>query len=108
VHPREVQVDLGVVQTGPDDQIRGWVEKPRYEYLCSMGINIFTPGAMSAIEPDEPLDFPELVQRLLDRGERVLSFRDACYWLDIGQHDDYLKAQDEFVTRRAQFLPDEQ
>lgn len=106
VHPREIQVDLGVVETGANGEINGWVEKPRFEYLCSMGINIYSPRAMAMVAVGEQLDFPDLVRRVLDQREQVLSFRNDCYWLDIGRREDYEKAQEEFPRRRADFLRD--
>ena len=36
----------------------------------------------------------ELIQRLLDAGRPVASYPIREYWLDIGQHDDYVKAQE--------------
>ena len=37
-------------------------------------------------------------------GQPVHCFRQPCYWLDIGRHDDYATANEIFEARRAQFL----
>ena len=39
-------------------------------------------------------------------GHPVHCFRQSCYWLDIGRHDDYATANDIFEARRAAFLGD--
>jgi NDP-sugar pyrophosphorylase family protein len=108
VNPRTVQIDLGVLEIDPQSTIVGYTEKPKLSYNCSMGIYVYSRQAAEAIVPGERLDLPELVQRLLARGERVLAYQSDCYWLDIGRHEDFQRAQSEFAEMRTQLLPDEQ
>ena len=37
-------------------------------------------------------------------GNSVHCFKQDCYWLDIGRHDDYATANDIFEARRTAFL----
>jgi NDP-mannose synthase len=109
-HTRDVQVSLGVLQfdDGEDgDRLTGYVEKPTYHYEVSMGVYAFSPRVLPFIEPGRRLDFPELILRLLDSGETVRAIRTDSYWLDIGRHDDYETAIEEFERLRSRFLPDE-
>jgi NDP-mannose synthase len=109
-HKREVQVSLGVLQfedAADDSRLTGYVEKPTYHYEVSMGVYAFSPRALEYIEPNTRLDFPDLVLRLLERGETVRAMRSEDYWLDIGRHDDYETAMDEFGKERNRFLPDD-
>jgi len=109
-HSREVQVSLGVLQfedEGDADRLTGYIEKPTYHYEVSMGVYAFSPRAIEQIEPGVRLDFPDLVLKLLDVGETVRARRsENDYWLDIGRHDDYETAMDEFERMRDRFLPD--
>jgi NDP-sugar pyrophosphorylase family protein len=108
-HRREVQISLGVLQFGdPEDDARltGYIEKPTYDYEVSMGVYAFAPRALERIEPNERLDFPDLVLRLLDAGEVVRASRNEGYWLDIGRHDDYETAMEEFERMRDRLLPE--
>ncbi|MFT4039437.1 MAG: sugar phosphate nucleotidyltransferase [Thermomicrobiales bacterium] len=107
VNHREVQIDLGVVDFGQDGVVTGFREKPRIEYHCSMGINLYSPRALQAITRGEPLDFPDLALRLVERGETVMAYTTDCYWMDIGRRDDYDRAIEEFPALRARLLPDE-
>jgi NDP-sugar pyrophosphorylase family protein len=109
-HRREVQISLGVLQfedSDDADRLTGYIEKPSYDYEVSMGVYAFAPRAIELIEPNKRLDFPDLVLRLLDAGEVVRARRsENDYWLDIGRHDDYETAMDEFERMRDRFLPD--
>ena len=80
-------------------------EKPEKEYAVSMGIYVYETKVLEYIEPDTYLDFPHLVHRLLDNGEKVVGYPCDDYWLDIGNHEDYVKAQEEFESRKDKFLP---
>ena len=80
-------------------------EKPEKEYAVSMGIYVYETKVLEYIEPDTYLDFPHLVHRLLDNGEKVVGYPCDDYWLDIGNHEDYVKAQEEFESKKDKFLP---
>jgi len=41
----------------------------------------------------------------LDNGEKVVGYPCDDYWLDIGNHEDYVKAQEEFESKKDKFLP---
>jgi NDP-sugar pyrophosphorylase family protein len=47
---------------------------------------------------------PELLETMRKAGEPVHCFKQTCYWLDIGRHDDYATANEIFESRRASFL----
>jgi NDP-mannose synthase len=109
-HKRDVRISLGVL--GFDDgadpgRLTGYVEKPTYHYEVSMGVYAFSRRVLEYIEPGKRLDFPDLVLRLIDAGETVRARRSVDYWLDIGRHDDYETAMEEFERLRSRFLPDE-
>ena len=53
------------------------------------------------------LDFPDLVLKLIDAGEKVCSYPFSGYWEDLGRPDDYERANLDFETMRDQFLPEE-
>ena len=72
-----------------------------------MGVYCFSPRVSEHIVPGEPLDFPELILRLIAAGEIVRGWRSSAYWLDVGSHDDYERAQEEFERVRDRLLPDD-
>jgi NDP-sugar pyrophosphorylase family protein len=110
VTSRLVEIDLGVLEfsdNGTPDRITACVEKPQLEYHASMGVYCFSPAVLRWIEPGQPLDFPDLVQRLLDAGEFVRGWHSDCYWMDIGRHDDYEQALNDFSRMREALVPDD-
>jgi NDP-mannose synthase len=104
VHKRQVRVDLGVVKFNGSKEIIGYIEKPVYNYEVSMGLYIFEPRVLDYIPHNQYLDFPDLVLKLIDRGECVMGYPFEGYWQDLGRADDYEIAVSEFERMRSQFL----
>jgi NDP-sugar pyrophosphorylase family protein len=105
---RNIQISLGVLEFGDGadpDRLTGYDEKPRIHYEASMGVYCFSPRVLAHIEPNERLDFPDLVLGLMAAGETVRAWRSDDYWLDIGRHEDYEQAAEEFESMRARLIP---
>ncbi|HSB65499.1 MAG TPA: sugar phosphate nucleotidyltransferase [Anaerolineales bacterium] len=103
-HYRQSKIDLGVIQKDGDYRITGYIEKPTYDFLVSMGIYVFEPTVLSWITREQYLDFPNLIKKLLDAGEKVVAYPFDGYWEDLGRPDDYERASRDFEKMRAQFL----
>jgi NDP-sugar pyrophosphorylase family protein len=107
---REIEVSLGVLEfENPADTSRltGYVEKPTLTYEASIGVYCMSPRVLKYIDHGVRLDFPDLVLRLMEAGEVVRGRRWDGYWLDIGRHEDFERANEEFETLRSRLLPDE-
>lgn len=107
MYNRQVKIDLGVLQLDGGQVITGYIEKPTYEFQVSMGIYVFEPQALGYIPRGQYFDFPSLILRLLENGEKVVGYPFGGYWQDLGRPDDYEQAIQDFETMRAQFLGDE-
>jgi NDP-mannose synthase len=106
-YPREVRIDFGVLEFANDPHIlAGYREKPELSFQVSMGVYVLDPVAWDYLTPGQPLPMPELLETMREAGRPVHCFRQGCYWLDIGRHDDYATANDIFEARRAAFLGD--
>ena len=106
-YPREVRIDFGVLDFGPDPHVlAGYREKPEFSFQVSMGIYILDPIAWDYLTPGTPLAMPDLLEGMRTSGHPVHCFRQPCYWLDIGRHDDFATANEIFESRRAEFLGD--
>lgn len=102
-HKREVKIDLGVLDIGRNCLVRGYQEKPKQTYDVSMGIYVYEPRVLKWIRKGAYLDFPDLVVKLINAGEKVCAMPTDCLWLDIGRPDDYAKAQALFEEKPDRF-----
>ena len=100
---REVKIELGVVES-TDGWVKDYIEKPTYFYAVSTGIYIFEPEVLQYMERGARLDLPELILKLVRADQKVNVFNFEGYWLDIGRHDDYETAIQEFSAHREEFL----
>ena len=103
-HNRQNPVDYGVLEVDSSNHLTRYVEKPVHTYLVSMGINAFRPEVLRYVRPQEYLDVPQLMHRLMEAGEKVQCWPTDSFWLDIGRPADYEKALEIFEERRAEFL----
>jgi NDP-sugar pyrophosphorylase family protein len=104
-YPREVKIDFGVLEFGDDPHVlAGYKEKPEISYQVSMGVYILNPVAWDYLSPGNVLTMPDLLESMRQTGHPVHCFREPCYWLDIGRHDDYATANENFEARRGSFL----
>jgi NDP-sugar pyrophosphorylase family protein len=97
MHEREVRIDLGVIHLDGGNEIIDYTEKPCMKYRASMGIYVFEPEVLEFIPNGEYLDFPDLVLEMLAAGKRVIGYPFGGYWKDLGRHEDYQEAWDEFA-----------
>lgn len=103
-HHRQEKIDLGVLQFDGNCQIKGYVEKPTYDYMVSMGVYVFEPAALAYIPRGEYLDFPDLVKKMIAENEKVVGFPFEGYWQDLGRPADYERATVDFEAMHSQFL----
>ncbi|HSB01648.1 MAG TPA: nucleotidyltransferase family protein [Anaerolineales bacterium] len=96
----EIEVPYGVVDCD-GVQVRGLREKPRMDFFVNAGIYMLEPVVFQYIPHGEHFNMTDLIQRLLDVKRTVVSFPVREYWLDIGQHAEYAKAQEDVINGLA-------
>jgi NDP-mannose synthase len=104
MHTRQVKIDLGVLRLNGSNEVVDYLEKPTYDFHVSMGIYVFEPKVLENIPYNQHLDFPDLMLKLLAKGERVVGYPFSGYWEDLGSPDDYERAANGFESVRAQIL----
>lgn len=107
VYEREVKIDFGLIQVGPDMSLQGYLEKPMNKHLVSMGLYMLRRDAVAPhVKPGVHLDMPDLLMKLRDAGNKVhCHLQPESFWLDIGRPEDYATAQKMFEENRELFLP---
>jgi len=89
-----IMVPYGVVEC-EGAQIRSLKEKPQLGFFVNAGIYLLEPSVYKLIPNGQYFNMTDLIRWLLDAGQTVVSFPIREYWLDIGKHSDYMKAQND-------------
>lgn len=95
----EVNVPFGVVEC-QDVQITKLQEKPDLSLFINAGTYLLEPDACDYIPNGQAFDMTDLVQKLLGAGQKVIGFPITEYWLDVGRHEDYQRAQTDVLNGR--------
>ena len=106
VTQKEVQLELGILLMDKDNQLTGYDEKPTKTYPASTGIYIYDPKVLKHIPPNEHLDAPTLILKLIENNEKVLGYSSDVFWLDMGNHGDHERAIQEFEKDPSRFYVD--
>lgn len=92
--PYQVEIPYAVMETeGP--LVRSLKEKPTYTHHLNAGMYLLRREMLSYVPEDDFYDITDLIERLIGEDRRVVSFPFTGYWLDIGKHEDYQKAQED-------------
>lgn len=104
VKERTVEIEYGVVHADDKGSVVRLEEKPRLGYTVSMGVYAFEPAIVDHIARGERVDFPDLLVRAMEAGERVATYPFDGYWRDIGNRDDYEAAIADFGADPRRFV----
>ncbi len=91
----EHQIPYGVVDSD-GLRITRVSEKPSVQRFINAGIYLLDPEICRYIPNGQCFDMTDLITHLIDRDRRVIGFPIREYWMDIGEFDDYKKAQKEY------------
>jgi dTDP-glucose pyrophosphorylase len=95
--PYSVDIPYAVLETN-NGHVLNFKEKPTYTYYSNGGIYLMKKEMVSFIPDHKHYNATDLMENLLKAGKKVISYPLAGYWLDIGRHEDYLKAQKDINT----------
>lgn len=88
------KVRLGVLET-EGDRIVNYIEKPTQEYNVSIGIYLMNRAIVDHyVNKNDPLDFPDLINRLIEDKKPISSFHHNGLWIDLGTPEEYINVVD--------------
>ena len=101
----QYELPLGSLIIDENGFVTDFHEKPKIDFIDNIGVYIYTKRALTFIEENEKIDVNILTKRLLENGESVYASRSdgPYFWIDIGTHADYEKANTDFIKIRAHF-----
>jgi dTDP-glucose pyrophosphorylase len=92
--PYNVNVPYAILET-TDKAIKSFKEKPTYTYFANAGIYLMKKAIIKEIPLNQLYNATDLLDCLIKNNFNVRSFPLRGYWLDIGKHDDFKKAQED-------------
>lgn len=91
--PYSVSVPYGIFELNGRD-VQGVREKPTYNYYANAGIYLIKKDLLRLIPTDTFYNATDFMEKLIHEKMKVVRFPITGYWIDIGKHEDYKKAQD--------------
>lgn len=90
-----VDIPYAVMETNDQNRITSLKEKPRYTYYSNAGIYLIKTEMLSHVPHDTFFNVTDLIEDLIAKGKKLITFPILGYWLDIGRMDDFKKAQED-------------
>jgi dTDP-glucose pyrophosphorylase len=90
--PYQVNIPYAVLETN-NGTVKSFKEKPTYTYYSNGGIYLMKKKMLDFIPKDTFFNATDLMEELIKNDHKVISFPFSGYWLDVGKHEDFEKAQ---------------
>jgi dTDP-glucose pyrophosphorylase len=92
--PYSVDVPYAVMETS-NNHVLSFREKPTYTYYSNAGIYLIKKELLQMIPKDSFYNSTDLMQQVIEKGLKLVSYPLRSYWLDIGKHEDFQKANSD-------------
>ena len=91
--PYNVSIPYGILDLDGRN-VKGLLEKPKYNYYANAGIYLIKRRALDEIPDDTFFNATDLVEKLIAEGKKVIRYPLNGTWIDIGNPQEYQKAND--------------
>ena len=91
VREYDIQVPYGVTEIH-NEKVQSIIEKPIHKFFVNAGVYVLNSKLVYSVRRNKHLDMTTLLEMQLNNGEVISSFPIHEYWIDIGQVDQYEKA----------------
>lgn len=91
--PYNVSIQLGILDLDGRN-IKGLIEKPKYNYYANAGIYLIKKRALAEIPEDTFFHATHLIEKLIAQGKKVIRYPLNGTWIDIGTHQEYERAKE--------------
>lgn len=92
----QYQIPYGVVNS-EQNNIQSMTEKPSYYFDINTGIYVISPTLLEQVET-QFIGMPTILEQQIEKSQKVVSYPLHEYWLDIGQMEDYNRAQRDIIN----------
>lgn len=91
--PYDVSIPYGILDLDGRN-IKGLLEKPKYNYYANAGIYLIKKSALAEIPEDTFFNATDLIEKLISEKKKVIRYPLNGTWIDIGNPQEYQKAKD--------------
>jgi NDP-sugar pyrophosphorylase family protein len=78
-------------------KVRAFKEKPNYTYYANAGIYLIKKELLTLIPKNKIFNATDLMEVIISSGKNLIHYPIRQYWLDIGKHEDFDKAQKDIA-----------
>jgi dTDP-glucose pyrophosphorylase len=98
--PYQVSIPYAVLETN-ENTVINFKEKPTYTYYSNGGVYLMKKSLINLIPKNTFFNATDLMDLLIKENYKVTSIPFSGYWLDIGKHDDFEKAQKDIINLKV-------
>ena len=91
-----VNIPYAVLET-ENGIVKSFKEKPTYTYFSNAGIYLIKKEIVDEIPDNEFYNATDLINKLITSNRVVITYPILGYWLDIGRHEDFKKANEDIT-----------
>lgn len=95
--PYKVDIPYAVLET-KNNEVLSFKEKPTYTYYSNGGIYLMRREVLDLLPKNQFYNATDLMEKLIEINKNVITFPIMGYWLDIGKHEDFKKAQTDIKS----------
>lgn len=92
--PYKINVPYAVLEQ-KEGRVYSFKEKPTYTYYANGGIYLVKREVLNAIPKDLFFNATDLIEALIKENKLVTTYPLMGYWLDVGKHEDFQKANED-------------
>jgi dTDP-glucose pyrophosphorylase len=90
--PYQISLPYAILES-ENHLVKSFKEKPSYTYYANAGIYLLKRKLLNKIPKDQFFNATDLMDMVLQNNFKLLHYPITSYWLDIGKHEDFERAQ---------------
>lgn len=95
--PYTVNIPYAVLEL-QNEFVTNLQEKPSYTYYSNGGIYLFKKHLLDLIPENCAFSATDFMEKIIENQLKIKSYPHHGYWLDIGKHEDYKRANEDIKT----------
>jgi len=95
----KTKLPYGVIETTKNNKVTAWNEKPEIKANINMGCYVMEPNILKLIPKNKPFGMDNVIKNAMSKKKLVNSFISKNGFIDIGNKEEYEKANNEFIQK---------